>query len=137
MWAEVRRIGGDEAEGLNQRFIGLAGDDLLALRLAADRSDPALAVYMGKELMALVGFIPLGLISGTAYAWLQPTEGMTKFKLAFVRVGWEIFAEARKRYPIIHGHCSLGPRSEAWLRSCGARFLDTDAKAKPYVIGDE
>jgi hypothetical protein len=136
MWAEVRRINAGEAMELNQQCIGLAGDDLLALRLAADRSDPALAVYMGEELMALVGFIPLGLISSTAYAWLQPTSGMTKFKLAFVRVGREIFAEARKRYPIIYGHCSLGPRSEAWLRSCGARFLDTDAKAKPYIIGD-
>lgn len=136
MWAEVKRIAGDEAEDLSNQFIGLDGDDLLALRIAADRSDPALAVYMGEELMALVGFIPLGLISGTAYAWLQPTEGMNKFKRAFVRVGREIFATARQRYPIIYGHCSLGPRSEAWLRSCGARFQDTSATAKPYVIGD-
>jgi hypothetical protein len=136
MWAEVKRIASNEVENLNAQFIGLSGDDLLALRLAADRSDPVLAAYMGEALCALVGFIPLGLISGTAYAWLQPTQSMSKFKISFVRVGRAIFAEARKRYPIIYGHCSLGPRSEAWLQSCGARFLPTDAVAKPYVIGD-
>ena len=136
MWAGVKRIAGDEAEDLSNQFIGLDGDDLLALRIAADRSDPALAVYMGEELTALVGFIPLGLISGTAYAWLQPAPAMFDYRLSFVRVGREIFATARQRYPIIYGHCSLGPRSEAWLRSCGARFLPTDAVAKPYVIGD-
>ena len=47
MWAEVKRIAGDEAEDLSNQFIGLDGDELLALRIATDRSDPALAVYMG------------------------------------------------------------------------------------------
>ena len=136
MWAEVKRITGDEAEDLNAQFVGLDGDNLLALRLAADRSDPALAVYMGEELGAMVGFIPLGLVSGIAYAWLQPTPIMDRYKIGFVRMGRAIFAEARKRYSIIYGHCSLGPRSEAWLRSCGARFLESDAVAKPYIIGD-
>ncbi len=136
MFAEVRRITGDEAEDLNAQFVRLDGDDLLALRIATDRSNPALGIFMGNTLVAMLGFIPTAILGGTAYAWLQPAPEMVRYKIGFVRMGRAIFTEIRKQYPIIIGHCSLGSHSEAWLRSCGARFIETNARAKPYIIGD-
>lgn len=134
MNTEVRRINGTEAVSLAWRYITKDDAALETIRLASDKSDPAVSVFLGTKLLALGGFIPLGLISSTAFVWMEHTPDAAAHKHAIVRTGKQVLAVARTRYPRVIGNCSLGPRSEAWLKTLGARFIETDTITKHFVI---
>ena len=135
IFADVRRIGGGEAVALAKQYIELSADDLTALQIGADASDPAMAVFMGETLVALVGFIPIGIIAGTVFVWMQEFPDLAKYRIGMMRMGRRMIAEVRKKYPRIIGQCSGGPRSENWWKSLGAEFEPGDAKTKTFVIG--
>ena len=132
---DVQRIRGDEAVGLADQWLELSADDTLALRIAADESDPALSFFMRDTLIGMLGFIPTGIITGTVYVWMQWAPAQAKYKTSMVRISHYIIPEVLKKYPRIIGHCSFGTSSENWLKSIGAKFEETNAKAKFFTIG--
>ena len=133
MWATIRRVEGYQAEMLADRHLRHI-DDRTAFLHVAYRSDPTIAIFMGDQFLTLLGFMPIGFLSGTAYVWLQPSPDLAKYRIGFARVGRGIITEARKRYPTIVGFCSAGPASEKWWASLGAKFGQTFGEAKQFII---
>lgn len=126
MWARIENLNADAAIALGQdQFTG----DLAAFAAGARASDPIVGCWMGEDLVAMLGFIPQGILTGTAYVWMEWTPALARHKYATVRWSREIIREARTRYPRIVGRCGYGAQSKRWLESLGARFVGDD-----YVI---
>lgn len=106
--------------------------DLLA---CAQRSDPLLTYWFGDECIAIVGFIPLGIISTTAYLWMQTTEHTDKHPVAVARLGRLTLAQIRDRYPCVIGECITNSPGHRWLSWLGARFAEPAGIAIPFMIG--
>lgn len=135
MWVGSRRITPNEAEVLAQSWTSLSLNEIDLMCEGVALSDPAMAYWLNYELVALAGFIPVALITDTAYLWMQTTKATYKYPLAVCRVGIQTLTAAKARYPKIIGHCSQGPRSERWLESLGARWLRTDEAGRLFMIG--
>lgn len=137
MWVEPRRIYADEARAIGEEM-RLDPDDVTALVEAVGQSDPAMVLTYDSRPFVTCGFIPLGVLSDSAYAWMQWTPEIYDRPVASTRMCVQVFTEARTRYRRIFGHCSFGPRPERLLRRLGARFSVDPADGRPcYVIGDE
>jgi hypothetical protein len=134
MTVEIIRVDPREM-GVYAEAMGLAPDAVQACVLGAKGADPALAFVVQGQPVAACGFVPTAVLSGTVYAWMQDTPAMYHHTFALKRVWREVFAEVRRHYPRIVGHCSAGPRSERWLRRLGARFTVDDRGVPTYMIG--
>lgn len=132
----VKRISGAEAAELAYEHITTDNFALALTQVAAENSDPAVSVWLGDMLLALGGFIPLGILTGTAFVWMNHTPAAAHHPTAIIRTGRQVLAVARSRYPRVIGNCSLGPRSEAWLTSLGAKFVSAAGVTKHFVIED-
>lgn len=128
MWARIENLHADAAIELAQDH--LTGD-LAAFAAGARASDPIIACWMGADLVAMLGFIPQGILTGTAYVWMEWTPALERHRYTTVRWSREIIKEARTRYPRIVGRCGYGPQSKRWLESLGAKFVGDD-----YMIGE-
>jgi hypothetical protein len=135
MWVESKRITTFEAWELATDWTDLDDDRMFLLHQGVKVSDPALAYWLNGDLVAMAGFIPVALITDTAYLWMQTTNVTHKYPLAVCRVGIQTLTIVKTRYPKIIGHCSQGPRSERWLESLGARWLRTDEAGRLFMIG--
>lgn len=124
MWVEVRNI-------TPEQLPDWAYPELVD---CAKRSDPLLAYYFGQDLIAIVGFIPLGILTGTAYLWMQSTEATFEHKTAVARLGRLTLREVRTRYPRIVGECVAGSRSIKWLEWLGAHMGQPRGRAVPFLI---
>jgi hypothetical protein len=93
------------------------GDELQATIDFGSRSDPLLAGTYNGEVLCFVGFIPASKLSDVAYIWMYSTPAVENHRLIVGRWAKLLIAEARKRYPVICGHCF---DSQRWLRSLGA-----------------
>ena len=130
----IQRITPDEAMELARVWLDVDPPELAIIAEAAAASDPALAGWLGSDLLAIGGFIPTSIVGGTAFVWMQHTPAVARHKIATIRIGRDVLAGARTKYPRIIGTCSLGPQSEAWLTSLGARFVAGPGLRKPFVI---
>ena len=126
MFVEIRRITAEELPDWADA----------SLRDYAQRSDPLLTYWFGEELIAIVGFIPFGILSSTAYLWMQETPATFQHPTAVARQGLLTLREIRKRYTRIYGECAVGSRSIRWLRWLGARFAEPVGRSVPFLIGD-
>ena len=107
------------------------GPELMAY---ARRSDPLLTYWFGAECIAIVGFVPMGIVTDTAYLWMETTAYTHKHKTAVARLGKLTLMEVHKRYPRIVGECLVGSRSCNWLLWLGAKFGTPKGAAVPFVI---
>lgn len=131
---ELIRIGSREAE-IYGTAMGLSDDEIQACVHAAAESDPALVVIANHIPVAMCGFVPTAILSGTVYAWMQDCPAMYRYRYSIAKTWREIFQAVRLVYPRIVGHCSAGGRARNWLIRLGARF-DVDADGRPtYMIG--
>lgn len=101
----------------------------------ANRSDPLLTYWFGPECIAIVGFIPLGIISTTAYLWMQNTPYTDKHPVAVARLGRLTLHEIASRYPCVIGECILNSPGHRWVKWLGARFGESNGIAVPFMIG--
>lgn len=125
MFVEVRRTGPEDLID--------PGPELLEY---AQRSDPLLTYWFGSECIAIVGFVPLGILSTTAYLWMQSTEHTPNHKLAVARLAKLTLDQIRDRYQCIVGECLVDSPSCAWLRWLGAGFGPPSGRgAIPFMIG--
>ena len=117
-----------------------------AMRLLEDEREAVLEGAGASELMwaisaddqpfVLCGFIPRDVFGVQAYAWMEWTPALYDHPKASTKLCVAIFTEARRKFPLIYGHCSYGPRPMALLKRIGARFW-TAADGRPaYVIGE-
>ena len=133
MWATIRRVDGPEAERLaKQNSLDL--DDAEAFQFVAYRSDPTIAIFMGDDFLTMLGFLPFGPLSNTAYVWLQPGPSLSKYRIGFARVGRDIITEVRKHYPRLIGFCSAGSASERWWVGLGATLTSTALGPMKFVF---
>ena len=100
-----------------------------------DESMPALGFKFGPTPLAVVGFIPMALLSSVAYAWMETLPGAEEHKLAVGRVGRLTLPEIRKRYTHIIGHCIPAHGSLTWLASLGATFSPGPNGSTRFDIG--
>lgn len=128
MWAEIKNLRPEAAIELAQEQLS---GDMAAFAAGARASDPIIACWMGAELVAMLGFIPQGVLTGTAYVWMEWTPALVRHRYATVRWSHEIIREAQTRYPRIIGRCGYGAQSKRWLESLGAKFVGDD-----YMIGE-
>jgi hypothetical protein len=113
----------------------LGASDLDILREFCEASRPLLGCWMGPDLIALGGVVPVGgLLSRTGHAWIQSTYATERHKIALARIGPMIAKGMRPGFDRLIGTCSLGPRSVNWLKSMGAKFIETDGIRKPFVM---
>lgn len=105
-----------------------------ALRRYAAMSDPLLAYWFAEDLIAVVGFVPLGVLGGTAYLWMQETPGTFRHPTAVARLGKLTLREIAVRYPRIIGECRVGSKSIRWLEWLGAKFAEPVGVSAPFVI---
>jgi len=77
-------------------------------------------IYNNKPL-CYIGFIPLSVMSDTAYIWAMVNEDTTRHKLIFGRHAKAVVARAMEAYTKIIGHC-FNETSAKWLSSLGAVF---------------
>ena len=122
----------DEAEVLAKEWFGYGDDDLIVFRNFAVESRPLLACYHGDDLVALGGAIPQAPLGMTGFLWMESTG---KHPLTLARVGPRILRFLSVKYSRMVGTCSLGPRSEAWLKSIGAKFDESATSHKPFEFG--
>ena len=98
-------------------------------------SAPALGFRFGPTPLAVVGFVPMALLSSTAYAWMETLPGAAEHKLAVGRIGRLTIREVLKRYPHIVGHCIPNHGSLTWLASLGATFTPGPRGSTRFDIG--
>jgi hypothetical protein len=127
-WARVEGISKEQAHELGETFITRGLDNFVAIARA---SEPILGCWVDGALVAIVGFIPQGLLTGTAYYWMEWTPAVRQFPKTTARWGHYITREALGRYPRLWGTCSAGGQSRRWLERLGARFDGT-----VFKIGD-
>lgn len=127
-WARVEAISKEHAHDLGSGFITKGLENYNA---ASSASDPILACWVQDNLVAIIGFIPQGLLTGTAYYWMEWTPAVRRFPRTTARWGYYITREALGRYPRLWGTCSAGGQSRRWLERLGARFDGT-----VFRIGD-
>lgn len=135
MYVEVRRLSVAQVGDLAPKWMELNPGDLDLLIEYSAKSDPLIGGFMGDDLIAMGGFVPIGILTGTALLWMQSTHATDRHRIALIRVAPKIIECAMERYSRIVGTCSLGERSVRWVTSLGARFKDTDEQCKPFMIG--
>lgn len=106
----------------------------MQLRFLAE-SIPALGYRFGPTPLAVVGFIPLAIVTDTAYAWMETLPGAADHKLAVGRLARLSAREIRKRYDHIIGHCIPSHGSLTWLASLGATFTPGPNGSTRFDIG--
>lgn len=131
---ELIRISPREAE-IYGKAMGLDPDQISGCAEASRTADPALVIIANHLPVAMCGFVPTAVLSGTVYAWMQDCPGMYRYRYTIAKTWLEIFRAVQLVYPRIVGHCSAGGRARNWLTRLGARF-DTDDDGRPtYMIG--
>lgn len=89
-----------------------------------DFIDNSTEVYAGlydREMICLMGLIPISIITGDAYLWLRVSPLVTSHRIAFARHAKHFVAAALTRYTTLHGHCNT-ESAVAWLGTLGAIF---------------
>jgi hypothetical protein len=131
---EIIRIDARDAE-VYGRAMELSDDELGGAVSTTEVSDPALVFIINHRPIAMVGFIPTALLSGTAYGWMQWSMEIHQHRVTTARTMFQVLREMQRIYPRIVGHCAPNSRAEHWFRRLGARF-DTDLTGKPtFMLG--
>lgn len=137
MNVEVKRIGVAELVQICWAIKDLSADEIARISKFGGQSTVILVYWFGAELIAIVGFIPTAALTDTAYIWMQSTPNVARHKLMVCRLGILTLREIRKQYPKIIGHCMVGSRSIAWLKSLGARFGTPIDTIIPFIIENQ
>ena len=98
-------------------------------------SAPALGYRFGPDPLAVVGFIPMALLSATAYAWMETLPAAAEHKLSVGRLAILTRREIIRRYSHIVGHCVPNHGSLAWLETLGATFTPVPNGSTRFDIG--
>jgi len=93
------------------------------LWLAARVSEPILVGVYDSKILCLVGFIPMSMLSESAYIWVHVTEAGADHKLVFARHALKVVRRALEVYPRLFGIC-FSEASKVWLRTLGAVFVN-------------
>lgn len=97
-------------------------------------SDPALVLVADGRPYTVVGFVPLAVMTTSAYAWMQWTPEIYKHRVASTRICREVFNAALAQYSSIFGHCSFGPKPMRLFERLGARFGVDPQNGKPFFV---
>lgn len=135
MWVEVKPVAAAQALDLCREWMDIGPGDMEILQETCLGSEPLLTCYLGPDLIALGGVVPIyGVLCETGYVWMQSTRATHQHRLALCRAGPEILRGLSRRYTNLVGTCSLGPKSVQWLKSMGARFAETTEPRKPFIM---
>jgi hypothetical protein len=87
------------------------------------------------EIFGYWGLIPPILLSDRAYLWFMHTPALSKYAFRFIRHSRGVAAELLNHYCVLVGHGRMGDRcSLAWLKWCGAKFLEPQGELIPFEI---
>lgn len=121
MNVELFEITPQQMKSLLDRHLNLNDAEVAALVTAVEVSRPTIVGMYEEDLLGFIGFVPMTVISDTAYMWGYATVG--QHKTIFARVAKRIIAKALGMYPTITGDChSLSSR--LWLSWMGAEFIN-------------
>lgn len=97
---------------------GIGPAEVLARNLAA--SDRAWAGWIGGDIAAMWGVVPLTLLSDTAAPWLIGGHGIDRHPIAFLRQSRAVINEMQRGYELLRGFVRVGhARALAWARWLG------------------
>jgi hypothetical protein len=137
MYAVVRHLDLDEIEPLARRWMTVGQGDMEALLEFSAKSVPLIGCFMGQDLVGLGGVVPQDAFCNLGVLWMQHTHATPNYQRTLIRVSPLILEALHKRYSRLVGTCSLGPRSVRWLKSMGAKFVETNNVCKPFVIENQ
>jgi|SRR5580692_122272 hypothetical protein len=136
MFIDVQSIDVDRLRALLAQFIPMTDVDLELTIAYGQLSNPILSFSWKGDLLGVLGFIPIGILSGTAYLWLQHAPAASEHRLITGRIARLTIRDMLRVYPRMIGDCVADwPESVAWLASLGARFGPRRGRGLPFEIG--